>query len=926
MKKSLLSLLMVLSMLVGCITPVFADTTSDGKLLAENVRAFTYLASEKYGVDIIFTVPSEAPTETKVTLYNTSDNAVVTSLAQGDGLGTLNGNTNPATFTEGDFVTPGKRVAVTFNGLSNSGNYYAKIEMKNAAATGTVTVSDIKPTGYAAPLDGYSFGRLTVTHRTWNSSHDLSETAIDTENVYSGKSSLKYSSEGFCRGGGIGSRGDLQTEIFVNGISFAPSAIYEWKFAYKGDAPKSYSCSNGTVTKVSEVKDGDWTVVTHIINVLDTDNSVSPKIHMGNEIGTLTYIDAMSIKTVDSFNAETKEYTITNNENYLKGGGFETQVSNLRMDTEKVLSWTLPDNAFFAKLTIKKGDEVIGTIDGTNSYKGVTATSYTIPDADWDINATYSVTAATASGAGNLYHNAAAGKEGAPVSQTGLSEIEIKNYNGPVPADAIAANSAGGVIDVLWNMPATSLTHLRTTAELFDSDGEKVDSKVATLTSNGKNVHVKLTAGDTADIYTVKITSVYSDGSAGVAEIKNVYADATATGNDNYGTNTLKGMVFGDWYVQAKNTNGRVVYDITYDTENKKTSPASLKVDFRGVVVNKDGNEVFSDNHAGSYGSTFLLLQNSANTENDKYYEISYTYKATPRSGWNDNVAEPEFKGGANGDKNIGDTASYMPITSDGDTVTDTDDNGWKTVKALYKGDGNAFRFTVINQWSARRVFWLDNVSFKEATYNADDKTYAVTGKNLLKGGDLDFEVKNAAIDAEGYITWEETEPGIIKEVRVYEKDGDSLKLIDTVEPETCFTTIENPEKDHVIKVVTKTSNGYNVAKVETAGVTVKGVNGEDVPDKVIGTISLDKQGTNATASVDVRNNSIEDGLKATLIIAEYSGTNLVNLVTLTSTVKKGESETVSTGLTLENANNTVKAFLWKGLESVTPLTAGVSK
>ena len=916
-------------MLVCGITPVLAATTSEGDLLAQNVRAFTYLAGGKYGVDIIFTVPNETPTETKVTLYNTADDTVVTGLAAGTGLGTagtnLDGSANPATFTSGDHITPGKRVGVTFNGLSNTGNYYATIEMTNADKSGIVTVSDITPAGYATQFDGYSFGRLNVTHRTWDVSHDLAETTIDTENVYSGKASLKFSSEGFCRGGAIGNRGDLQSEIWINNINFG-SQIYEWQFAYKGTAPKSYACTNGTVTTISSVKDGDWTIVTNIIQGTAANASITPRIYIGNEIGALTYIDAMSIKKVDSYDADAKTYTITDNTNYLKGGGFETQVSDLRMDTEKVLTWTLPDAAYFYSLTIKKDNEVIDTLT-REAFGGITATSYTIADENWDINSTYSVTAATAGGASHLYHNPTLGKEGEPVSQTGLSEIVIDNYNGPAPIDAIAANSNGGVIDVLWNMPATTLTHMRTTAELFNSDGDKVDSKVATLTSNGKNVHVKLTAGDTADIYNVKITSVYSDGSAGVAEINNIYADAAATGNDNTGTNTFKGMVFGDWYAQAKNTNGRVVYDVTYDTENKKTSPASLKVDFRGVVINNNGTETFSDNHAGKYGNTFFMLQNSAGIETGKCYEISYTYKATPRSGFTESVAEPGFKGGANADKYIGDSSLYLPITEDGAyTVTETDDNGWKTVKALYNGASDSFRFTVINEWSARRILWIDNVSLKEATYNADDKTYTVTGNNLLKGGDLDFEVKNAQIDADGYITWEETDSSIINKIKIYEKDGETLTWIDTVDPEVGFAGINNPAKDHVIKVISQTSNRYNVAKVETAGVTVKGVNVPSLPDMSVGTISLNKEGGKATASVNVRNNNIQDGVKAMLIVAEYTNTGLVKLTKVSTTVGKADNETLSTELTLANSENTVKAFLWNGLDSMKSLTASVSK
>lgn len=395
-------------------------------------------------------------------------------------------------------------------------------------------------------------------------------------------------------------------------------------------------------------------------------------------------------------------------------------------------------------------------------------------------------------------------------------------------------------------------------------------------------------------------------------------------------------MVYGNWWAIAKSVNGRVVYDITYDTENTKTASGSLKIDFRGAVVTNTstGAESFSDNHAGSYGNTYLLINNSANVEQGKYYELEYTYKSTPRNGFTNEVAQQKFMGGTDASKAVGNTADYVAIGTTTDTegtttdvykLTTTDDNGWTTVKALYKASSNVpFFFSVINEWSARRVLWIDSATLKEATYDEANKSYTVTGNNLFVGGDLDFEVKNAVMEDDngiGIIMWDEPYPEMVNKVRIYTADG---TFVDEVIGGTLFAMVEDSSKEYILKVVTK--NASKVSTVETAGVKVAAAKTEDVPEIEIGDISLDKNGTKATASVSVKNNK-RPSLPARLIIAEYAGDTFVKLISIGTTLSAGDpQETLSTELTLDAAGNTVKAFLFESYSSMKPLATSVEK
>ena len=957
MRKKLLSLVLVVAMLCTMCTCVFAFEVSDaGNLAPKVVDAITYKnGNNKLGIAVICDIPESNVTSATIKLYDASNTELYTK--------TITASAD-LKVPEVNWVTSGARACWEFwevSDMTAGSTYKAVITLSDGTNNGTATINNIEMPagGYEKAYSGYSFGRSTYFYGIDRDSVPFAKITVDDTFAYTGANSLKYQSYGFMWHSKLSSRYDWKTRVaWANSINFGFNDGTYWEYSfvftdkgtwdtippslvnpdYKGkitDYAKNVDIEGMKAVKETvEPIDNGWYRYTGVFSGSGKGLSKHPIIQAPHGIDVQLWFDNIQLRKITDYDTTTGTYSNLES-NVLLGSGFETKVSNLRMVKEKVLTWSLEDSAYFAKLTIAKDGVKIGEIDGTKTAKGVQATTYTIADEDWDINSTYTVTAATGAGYADVHNTPTPGKEGEAVSIKGLSEIVIDNYNGAAPVDAIATNSGDGIIDVVWNMPISGKAVLKTTAELLDADGDTIASNIVTAQAGQKNVYTTFRVVDKTAKYSVKITAVYDDLSAGVAAIDEVYADAEKTGNDVSGSNTFKGMVYGNWWAIAKSTNGRLVYDISYDTENKKANHGSLKIDFRGAIVTNSatGTESFSDNHAASYGNTYLLINNVAGVKQGKYYEIEYTYKSTPRNGFGDGVSLPRFCGGTDTTKDIGNDADYVAIgtktnaegnTTDVYKLSATDDNGWTTVKALYKATSNAsFYFSIINEWSARRVLWIDSATLKEAVYDETNKSYTVTGNNLLVGGDLDFEVKDAVMEADndigGIITWTEPYPEMVHRVKIYTADGN---FIDQVAGGTNFITVPDYSKEYILKVVTK--NASKTSTVETPGVMV--ARAEDVPETEIGEISLDKNGTKANASVTVKNNK-RPSLPAMLIIAEYEGNAFVKLISVETTLSAGNpQETLSGELTLNKEGNTVKAFLFESYSSMKPLAKSVMK
>lgn len=923
MKKRFLSIITVLALVMQCFCiPALAADTSGG-LTAKSLNVLPYTAASKNGIDVIFELPDETVTGATVTLYNSADDTVVTDLAESNGTSTIaaiKGNTNPAVFSAEDLaaVKYNSVVGKSFYGLDNTKKYYVKLELTAGDKTGTQYVRDITP-GYS-DIDGYAFGREVITHTSDGTLHDMNTLTIDKTTKHSGTSSLRVHSYGYMNEGKIGESGSYKhaTRLWFNTLNLG-AGTYEWKLSYKGQKPYRVGVdgNNATAKHTSAADANGWITETYIVNI-GSSGCVVLDFLFKSMIGD-TWIDSMTVKKINDYNAETGEYTSVDSKTLLMGGGFDTEVDELAMYTPKVLTWSVPEGALFNALNIYKDGTLIDTIKYDNSFYGVTTTSYTIKDADWDISSEYTVKAIPASGGANPNAGVVGTqtKESEGVSVKGISALEIVSYDGAKPVELIAnSDSTSGVIDAIWNMPQSSKDIMMVKAELIDGDGDALQTNYVTAAAGQRNVHTSFKNLTANAEYDVKVTIIYADATAGVATAEDVVA--------SHNMRDFGGMVFGAWMHDAAGSNFREIYNISYDTTVKKTGTGSAKIDLRGFVKAED--DTFTDS---AQSNNFVKMYAAVPAVKDSYYEISVTYKTEQRTGAQ-NGGDPSFMAGNKNEsytfgRNDRDDG-YMPIGTNGEgdniyTATETDEDGWTTTKALVKAKGTNLYAGVLAEYSARKLVWIDNYSICAADYDAETKSYTVTGDNIIAGGNFSYDVTDAEIDDSGIITWNEIDSKVIKEVRIYDSEG---KIVDTQNGGVGFTFIDNSEsKDYVIKVLTHL-NGYSVSRKETKGVAVKKTLGEKAE---IGSISLERGADNkVSASVSVKNNALDD-FNACLILAVYSGTKLEGIWTDPTTVVKGAAaKTLGISDVTVDSGKTVKAMLWRGLASLEPLTASVSK
>lgn len=915
--KKLISIFAVVTMLCSYCAGMTAVSAAE-PLTPTMVDPYTYVdGNNKYGIVMICDMPNETITSATLNLYDSSDAQVATQV-----------------YTEGNWVTAGAKAFHTFAGLTKDAVYKAEIILGNGTDTETTTVENIKVSGFKAkfPETGYSIGNWNCEPRKNAGTIGLMSIDIDENIAYSGTSSVKYHTYGWYGTGGAApsNRYDwTNNALWFNGMDFGFTTGTYWEFSFaftdngtwdatrpsiqnhtqKGTIDNFVGLNVEKMTKVSstvEKQDNGWYLYKGVwTGKSETAASVHPKVTAPNGVDTFIWFDDFNIKKINDYNAETGEYSSLGN-NVCYSGDFETQVQDLAMYEQKMLTWNL-GKGWFAGLNIYKDGVLIDSFKSAD-IRGITKNSYEISDENWDEDSTYTVKVIPGAGGGHAYHNPSGTVEGPGVSVTGITEIEADNYNGAKPTDLIALGYKSG-INAVWNMPSTNNV-LQMKAELIDRDGKAVQEKFV-YDADGINAFAifPLDSADTNE-YSVKVTIIYSDKSAGVATFEGVTVTPPMT--------KINGMYFGNWMIHtnARNSALAPVWNAKYDTEVKKTGTGSLYFDFRGWAF-LDGSKF---GYGSAPGNTFMKLESACAVEKNKYYEVTVTVKDPVRSYFNNpSAATFGIKGGSNSDTAVGNNTQYVQILNGAGeaaySVSETDDNGWRTTKAIWSsGNSGTFYGCLFFEWSSMRECWLDSYTVKEVTYNADTMTYEVTGNDRMMSGDMAFDVTDAYMDEDGTVYW--TNSNSIKYVNVY--DAETGELVDKVDATAAnYSVMTELGKTYVLKSLTMRSN-TEVSTAETEGVTVAPY--VPVPDSEIGEISVSKDGTTAQASVTVKNNKLKD-FSACLILAEYDSEGaFVKMLTDETAPKAGdEEETLAVSMTV-GATSTVKAFLWDGLENMKPI------
>lgn len=255
-------------------------------------------------------------------------------------------------------------------------------------------------------------------------------------------------------------------------------------------------------------------------------------------------------------------------------------------------------------------------------------------------------------------------------------------------------------------------------------------------------------------------------------------------------------------------------------------------------------------------------------------------------------------------------------------TMTETDKEGWVKFEAHVKpgADGN---FHIQNQ-ADNGVFdmYLDDISVVK-----DGDT-----ENIIQnGGFEDYTVSEPVINSfekTGYkeytLSWTN---GSVKStaVRVYvdgaEVPAEDADLLGDAENSIVIRDVENTES-HTIKIVNEI-NGLSLSAAETVeseavDFEISEITLNDGADKLL-------SGDN-TASVNISNYNVSDGIKGELIVLLEKGSLTVAVSGTAVNVPAGEEVTVAASVPagdMTDGEYTLSVFLWDGFDGMTRLCPG---
>ena len=225
---------------------------------------------------------------------------------------------------------------------------------------------------------------------------------------------------------------------------------------------------------------------------------------------------------------------------------------------------------------------------------------------------------------------------------------------------------------------------------------------------------------------------------------------------------------------------------------------------------------------------------------------------------------------------------------------------------------------------------WVDDVEIYPVY------TDGSVGSNVARDGGAEFTYKNTVLvsdvtglvssggDGTADVSWVAATGA--EKTRVYMKNDEYTTLRAELSGEATSVEIGDLAYGEEYEIIVKT---VNAAGIESVGKSVKVTCVP--PDYVVSDFILSSgeritEG-NVSVSVDIKNNSVEDGVTVELILALYDGDKLVKAEfttpqTIAKTAYGAQATTVTDAIevpALEGGVYTVKAFLWQSLEEMVP-------
>ncbi len=344
---------------------------------------------------------------------------------------------------------------------------------------------------------------------------------------------------------------------------------------------------------------------------------------------------------------------------------------------------------------------------------------------------------------------------------------------GPAPENAIGVGSTNvnapdtnGVIDYVWNMPATEKEITNVTVTVYNDNTTTQAATPVTktgITSEQKNVTASFENLTIGNKYDAEIVINYSDNTTGVSMVEDVKVEKTMGASPRREYN---GIYMRNWMVQAYDNakkGYRTIYDISYDTENYKTGTGSAKIDFRGYLNVADGTV-----STGAKGHVYFHFKGMSHVPTAGIYALEVIQKGK----------NSEFLQDHTSSKQLADAEDSYRIWED------LGDGWWKMTRVIEIASAKNIWYGLGFEYSNAGTIYLDSIALRPCTYDADTKTFTIPAgsENVLGNTNFTNDVVNPTIDKTGLVEWSEVEPQYLNKIYIYE--GDTLR--GEVNPQIC--------------------------------------------------------------------------------------------------------------------------------------------
>lgn len=443
------------------------------------------------------------------------------------------------------------------------------------------------------------------------------------------------------------------------------------------------------------------------------------------------------------------------------------------------------------------------------------------------------------------------------------------------PKNPLVTIANANKLNISWRNPAApalskvSLYEITTGKSVLLSD---------TL-STGADVVCGYTADASSGIHVYKLIYNFEDGKNTEVVL------AKAAKEDRWNTETV-----GSWSLNGASSGDNPPVSAVYDYNVYNSAAPSIRV-YSNIAEYKDGV------------AAELTLRPTQVLQVNQKYRLTYSIKGN-------NIEFAWFRGGN------WETGLESPVPW-GNTESFSD---WKTktVDFTAKGSDYGIQFAIINP---TEDMWLDDISIY-----ALDENDNITGNNLFEGvGTGDNITRTANLDnvkiGKNYnngaiVQWKAAADTM---AAVYLKDGEELKLRAYVPASLGSVNIENLINDEDAELVVKAVK----EGVPSEGISVMA---HPIPDPVVfGEYNMTTNNNERTVTITVKNNAAGDNYTAQLILATYDGDMLLNIAKTSEPISIPQTEANATPVTLTETitleeGETLKAFLWDGIEGMTPL------